>query len=150
MSVNPIWLAAFGSECWYCGITLTPEIATVDHRIPICRGGRRTKHNVVPACHRCNCMKGRKTEEEFLLEKPVFAQRRKFQPVILLPGAINKFHTVRASFPNRPATDGELAIILASLHRLSQTKKLDKRPPDSERRRALKDQFRRFGMKRGA
>lgn len=83
-TINPAWLASFGSECWYCGTTLTPETASVDHRTPRCRGGEG-KGNLVPACHRCNCMKKDKTEEEFFLYKPCFRQRRRFLPLSVFP-----------------------------------------------------------------
>lgn len=44
----------------------TSVIATVDHVIPISRGGGVfDEKNVVPCCHKCNQKKGNKTLEEF-------------------------------------------------------------------------------------
>lgn len=95
-SINPEWLASFGSECWYCGQTLTAETATVDHRTPRCRGGRSSGANLVPACKRCNCSKKHRTEAEFFSYKPLFAQRRRFAAV-----AVNS--TYRGTFNHTTA-----------------------------------------------
>lgn len=40
--------------CYYCGQTTPPEQLTMDHVVPIIRGGRSTRGNVVPACKTCN------------------------------------------------------------------------------------------------
>jgi len=40
--------------CYYCGIRLPPKELTMDHIVPITRGGRSTKGNVVPCCKDCN------------------------------------------------------------------------------------------------
>lgn len=50
-------------NCAYCG---SDENVTVDHVIPLARGGRHERHNLVPACMKCNCSKGTKTLEEWL------------------------------------------------------------------------------------
>ena len=41
-------------ECHYCGRRLPPSELTMDHVVPIIRGGRSTRNNVVPACKECN------------------------------------------------------------------------------------------------
>ncbi|AKJ63329.1 HNH endonuclease [Kiritimatiella glycovorans] len=41
-------------RCHYCGKTLTPGRLTMDHVVPVARGGKSTKGNVVPACPECN------------------------------------------------------------------------------------------------
>ncbi len=89
-TINPTWLASFGSECWYCGKTLTPETVTVDHRTPRCRGGKNNTVNLVPACRRCNCTKKHRTEAEFFSYKPVFQQRRRFAPLKGTPTPSNR------------------------------------------------------------
>lgn len=53
-------LQFYGGCCAYCGTTLTPEIAQMDHRIPFSRGGTNWPSNLVPACERCNKQKGTK------------------------------------------------------------------------------------------
>lgn len=40
--------------CHYCGNTFAPDELTMDHLVPIVRGGKSTRGNVVPACKECN------------------------------------------------------------------------------------------------
>jgi 5-methylcytosine-specific restriction endonuclease McrA len=41
-------------ECHYCGRKFPPGELTMDHVVPIIRGGKTTKGNVAPACRDCN------------------------------------------------------------------------------------------------
>lgn len=41
-------------KCYFCGRTFPPAELTMDHIVPIIRGGRSTKGNCVPACKDCN------------------------------------------------------------------------------------------------
>lgn len=40
--------------CHYCGGTFSAEELTMDHLVPVVRGGKSTRGNVVPACKECN------------------------------------------------------------------------------------------------
>jgi len=40
--------------CYYCKSLTPPKELTMDHIVPVSRGGRSTKGNVVPACKECN------------------------------------------------------------------------------------------------
>ncbi len=40
--------------CHYCGRKTPPSELTMDHIVPIARGGRSTRGNLVPACKECN------------------------------------------------------------------------------------------------
>jgi len=40
--------------CHYCGRRVGRESLTMDHVVPLVRGGRSTKGNLVPACKDCN------------------------------------------------------------------------------------------------
>ena len=40
--------------CHYCKCPTPPKKLTMDHIVPVSRGGRSTKGNVVPACKECN------------------------------------------------------------------------------------------------
>ncbi|HEA69313.1 MAG: HNH endonuclease [Desulfobacterales bacterium] len=40
--------------CHYCQRAYSPAELTMDHIVPISRGGRSTKGNVVPSCKACN------------------------------------------------------------------------------------------------
>ncbi len=58
-------LEAAGYACIYCG---SRERPSMDHLMPIARGGQHTAENVAPACLPCNLSKGTKTAHEFLAE----------------------------------------------------------------------------------
>jgi len=60
-----IWEKTKG-RCWYCGCEMNPFVEfTVDHVIPICRGGTNDYDNLVPCCRSCNRSKGKATLERF-------------------------------------------------------------------------------------
>ncbi|MEJ5226619.1 HNH endonuclease [Thermodesulfovibrio sp.] len=40
--------------CYYCGKKTPPEELTMDHLIPLIRGGKSKKGNLVPCCKDCN------------------------------------------------------------------------------------------------
>jgi len=40
--------------CYYCGKHYPPHELTMDHIVPLVRGGKTTKGNVVTACKECN------------------------------------------------------------------------------------------------
>ncbi len=40
--------------CHYCGKAVGPKSLTMDHVVPLSRGGRSVKNNLVPACKECN------------------------------------------------------------------------------------------------
>ena len=43
--------------CYYCNKTFAPSELTMDHIIPLVRGGRSEKFNLVPCCKACNTKK---------------------------------------------------------------------------------------------
>lgn len=43
--------------CYYCGRATPSKELTMDHIVPISRGGKSTKNNLVPACKECNTQK---------------------------------------------------------------------------------------------
>ena len=43
--------------CYYCGNKFKPAELTMDHLIPVARGGRSVSGNLVPACKECNSKK---------------------------------------------------------------------------------------------
>lgn len=44
-------------RCHYCGTSVPAGELTLDHIVPLVRGGRSTKGNCVPACKPCNTAK---------------------------------------------------------------------------------------------
>jgi len=41
-------------RCYYCGRYVGYDNLTMDHLVPLARGGRSIKANLVPACKECN------------------------------------------------------------------------------------------------
>ncbi|MEI7817475.1 MAG: HNH endonuclease [Desulfuromonadales bacterium] len=44
-------------RCHYCDGFFVPEELTMDHLVPVSRGGKASRNNVVPACKECNSRK---------------------------------------------------------------------------------------------
>ncbi|MBF0287657.1 MAG: HNH endonuclease [SAR324 cluster bacterium] len=42
------------NRCYYCKKTFPAKSLTMDHLIPLVRGGKSTKGNIVPCCKECN------------------------------------------------------------------------------------------------
>jgi 5-methylcytosine-specific restriction endonuclease McrA len=65
----------FGTKCYYCkkemdfsvgvGRKFNRDMATIEHLIPLARGGEHTWENTVLACRHCNISKNAKSIEEF-------------------------------------------------------------------------------------
>jgi 5-methylcytosine-specific restriction protein A len=43
--------------CYYCRRRVGPRALTMDHLVPLGRGGRSVRGNLVPACKACNTRK---------------------------------------------------------------------------------------------
>lgn len=54
--------------CYYCKKKFPPSELTMDHVIPVARGGQSDRHNVVPCCKICNNNKKYLTPAEQVLE----------------------------------------------------------------------------------
>jgi 5-methylcytosine-specific restriction endonuclease McrA len=44
-------------KCYYCENEIPPGELTMDHIVPVVRGGKSAKNNVAPACKECNSKK---------------------------------------------------------------------------------------------
>lgn len=55
-------------HCLYCGQYLPPRGATLDHVLPVSRGGLHHVRNMVLACRSCNEAKDNRTPQEWLEE----------------------------------------------------------------------------------
>lgn len=49
-----------GTICYLCGVDFPPGLLTIEHVIPLSRGGGHTPDNLRVACGPCNCRKGAK------------------------------------------------------------------------------------------
>ena len=53
----------YANSCAYCGTNEAPM--TIEHMVPLSRGGAHDKRNIVPACKPCNSRKSTKTPDEY-------------------------------------------------------------------------------------
>lgn len=52
--------------CYYCRKKIKPKDLTMDHIVPLIRGGKSTKGNVAPVCKECNNKKKHMVPIEWL------------------------------------------------------------------------------------
>ena len=55
--------------CYHCGQKFSPKDLTMDHLVPLVRGGKTGKNNVVISCKKCNSEKSFKTLVGLRLKK---------------------------------------------------------------------------------
>lgn len=55
--------------CYYCGDRFEPEELTMDHVLPVVRGGKSVKSNCVPCCKECNNDKKFLTPAELIMRE---------------------------------------------------------------------------------
>lgn len=55
--------------CYFCEKKFSRENLTMEHLIPLSRGGRSTKKNIVVACKQCNSLKKNQTVAELRLSE---------------------------------------------------------------------------------
>lgn len=66
------WRQQIGQgRCYHCGGQFHKEELTMDHLIPMVRGGTSSKNNVVVSCKPCNSAKGHLTRAELALRDEV-------------------------------------------------------------------------------
>lgn len=56
---------AGGNQCYYCGCRVTRKTRTIDHMVPLSRGGMSSAKNLVLACATCNFAKKNLTVREW-------------------------------------------------------------------------------------
>lgn len=54
--------------CYYCEEKFDRTEVTMDHKIPVARGGKSSKSNIVLACKECNTKKKAQTPVDMILE----------------------------------------------------------------------------------
>lgn len=59
----------YNYTCACCGLKEPKIKLTIDHIIPICKGGNNTKQNIQPLCMQCNLRKGQNTMKFDLRKK---------------------------------------------------------------------------------
>ncbi len=64
------WKQQLGNgTCYHCGAKFAKSELTMDHLVPIARGGKSTKKNVVVSCKTCNTDKGHKFKVEQVMDE---------------------------------------------------------------------------------
>jgi 5-methylcytosine-specific restriction protein A len=63
--------------CYHCKQKFPVKDLTMDHLIPIIRGGKSDRNNCVPSCKSCNTKKGYKTAAEMALEELKMSEKNK-------------------------------------------------------------------------
>jgi 5-methylcytosine-specific restriction endonuclease McrA len=60
MDINGFYAKCYslGWHCRVCGKELTKDTVTIDHIVPVSRGGTNDIENLQPMCHSCNSRKG--------------------------------------------------------------------------------------------
>lgn len=92
--------------CAYCGDHLHESELTVEHILPVSRGGRHEWTNVVTACRSCNTRKGNRRPEEANM------------PLLYVPYAVSRSEGFILS--NRRILADQMAFLQATLPRHSR------------------------------
>ena len=70
LKATPYFRALFkAGVCHYCGKKFPESELTLDHIVPVARGGRSTRGNLVVCCRACNQAKKFLTPAEMILRK---------------------------------------------------------------------------------
>jgi hypothetical protein len=62
----PHLIEKYGMKCYWCGCHLKPESLTIDHYIPLSKGGSNKIKNLRLACNGCNNKRGNVMPQETL------------------------------------------------------------------------------------
>lgn len=63
------WIDSQKPICAYCSAELSENQIQLDHIMPLSKGGSHTIDNFAISCKSCNCSKGNKTLDEFIIYK---------------------------------------------------------------------------------
>jgi 5-methylcytosine-specific restriction endonuclease McrA len=87
------------TSCPYCDVMMTSKDKTLDHIVPLSRGGLHSIRNVLVCCRRCNTQKAGKTPKAWLRHLP--AERRGLVAQLWHNlGSSQSFHAGTAPVPN--------------------------------------------------
>ena len=68
----------FRGKCSYCGRKQSRSIKlTKDHVVPVSKGGKTVRENIVPSCERCNSSKSDSDMEEWYVKQEFYSDDRK-------------------------------------------------------------------------
>lgn len=124
-AIREALLASMGGRCAYCGCELdtrplhqpgrdTSACATIDHILPVSRGGTDAAANLTLACRRCNVAKGDRTAEEFV-------DALNFDPALIAARVIEAWRAGVADMPGvSPRLRQHLPTMLRGIKRRAQ------------------------------
>ena len=55
-------------KCYYCAKKFSQKDLTMEHKVPLVRGGKSIKNNLAPVCKKCNFQKKHQTLVEIRLK----------------------------------------------------------------------------------
>jgi hypothetical protein len=136
-----------GRCCYFCGNPLTIRSATKEHLTPKSRGGSDELLNIVPACWRCNHLKGTRTAEEFRRDFPKICKLSTANPTLTTstpvisyeeknePGLLKRLvhEQERASWAWRNPVSGKISEEEIEEHRLTLINALEAASPITEK-----------------
>ena len=68
----------FRGKCSYCGRKQSKGVKrTRDHVVPVSKGGKTVRENIVPSCERCNSSKSDSDMEEWYVKQEFYSDDRK-------------------------------------------------------------------------
>jgi len=85
-----------GNRCQYCGHRFSSSELSLDHVIPLSRGGSSSWENVVCACLACNVKKGNRTPHEVSMRLIAHPRKPRWHPVGQFGSS--KFHPAWKNF----------------------------------------------------
>lgn len=68
VTVEVLALFYYSKICRYCGVVVGRRTRTIDHMMPLSRGGKHSVSNLALACRNCNNKKADMTLVEFIIE----------------------------------------------------------------------------------
>ena len=92
------------NRCQYCGKKFSSSELSLDHVVPISRGGKSTWENVVCACLPCNVRKGNKLLSECEMRLRRHARAPEVAPAPPPPGKDLSRRSGRTSWMRRTGT----------------------------------------------
>lgn len=98
-------------RCQYCHRFFPEKDLTLDHVVPVVRGGRKTWDNILTACIRCNQRKGDRTPEEAGLKPLARPSAPKWLPGMVgslrmrsAPEIWIRYLSLHSAFPQFPSS----------------------------------------------
>jgi 5-methylcytosine-specific restriction endonuclease McrA len=64
-----IALFYYSKICRYCGVITGRKTRSIDHMLPLSKGGKHSIKNIALCCRNCNQRKGNKTLIEFIISE---------------------------------------------------------------------------------